>query len=402
MGPLRIGVVGCGTAGPVAAILLARAGHDVTMLESADEPGAVGAGIWLQELGQQVLDGLGLLDDLRAVSRPVTRIDMVNVAGRRLMDVGYADLLGSVPAIGVHRGALFMLLFNALQRTTAALETGVDVTAVRPASGGAMIETASGAVGPFDLVVGADGSRSAVRESMRVTIRDKPYSYGALWAVVDDQNALAGDALYQCLDGTSRYLGVLPTGERQASIFWSLKGAEMAMLRSGGLDAWRREAGPFVRESQRVLLDSVEVLLEAHYRDVVVRTPYRVSGRSAAVLLGDAAHAMSPQLGAGTSIALADAWSLCRAIATSPDLPSALERHAASRRAHVRWYSWWTRLMMPVFQSDLHAIALPRDLLAEPVSSVPWVRTQMVEQLGGAQTGLVGRWQLPSAVGRQH
>src|SRR5690606_17106382 len=124
---------------------------------------------------QQVLDGVGLLDDLRAASRPVTRVDMVSLAGRRLMDVGYADLPGSIPAIGVHRGVLFMLLFSALQRTTATLETSVDVIRVRPAPGGTMVETASGAIGPFDLVIGADGSRSVVRDSLRVTVRDELY-----------------------------------------------------------------------------------------------------------------------------------------------------------------------------------------------------------------------------------
>lgn len=190
MDPLRIAVVGCGTAGPAATIRLARAGHDVTVLEAADEPGAVGAGIWLQELGQQALAGLGLLEDLRAVSRPVARVDVVAVGGRRLMDVGYADLPGSVPAIGVHRGVLFLLLLSELERTTAALETGVEVTGVLPARGGTVVETSRGDLGPFDLVIGADGSRSTVREALRVTVKDEPYSYGALWALVDDPDAL--------------------------------------------------------------------------------------------------------------------------------------------------------------------------------------------------------------------
>ena len=395
MDPLRIAVIGCGPAGGASAIALARAGHDVTVLEAADDPGPVGAGIWLQELGQQVLAELGLLDALRAVSRPVTRVDAVTVSGRQVMDFGYADLPGAVPAIGVHRGALFSLLWDALRGTTAAVETGVDVTGVRPARGGVMVETARSAVGPFDLVIGADGSRSTVRESLRVAARDRPYSYGALWALLDDPDGLAGDALYQCLDGTSRYLGVLPTGEAQASIFWSIKGADMAALRARGIEAWRREARPFVGDRYGALLEQVEVLLEAHYRDVVVRTPYRVRDGAGAVLIGDAAHAMSPQLGAGTSLALADVWSLCHHIGAAADLETALAAHAADRRAHVRWYSWWTRLMMPVFQSDLAPLAIPRDLLAGPMGGIGWVRKQMVRQLGGAQVGVTKRWQLP-------
>lgn len=398
MGPLRIAVVGCGTAGPVAAIMLARAGHDVTVLESADDPGPVGAGIWLQELGQQVLDDVALLEPLRAVSRPVARVHAVSVGGRQVMDFGYADVPGAVPAIGVHRGVLFSLLWDALAGTTATVTTGVDVTGVRPGTGGTIVETASGLAdaGPFDLVIGADGSRSVVRESMKVAVYDHGYSYGALWALVDDPDGLADDVLYQSLDGTSRYLGVLPTGERQASIFWSVKGADMRAVRERGVEAWRREAQPFVGETYAPLLAAVDHLLEAHYRDVVVRTPYRVRDGAGAVLLGDAAHAMSPQLGTGTSLALADAASLCHFLASAPDLETALAQHAASRRAHVRWYSWWTRLMMPVFQSDLQPIALPRDLLAGPIGSIPWVRTQMVKQLGGAQVGLFRRWHLPS------
>ena len=86
-----------------------------------------------------------------------------------------------------------------------------------------------------------------------------------------------------------------------------------------GLPAWRDAARPLAGP-MAPLLDRVDQLLPASYRDVVVRTPYRIAdsaGRGgAAVLVGDAAHAMSPQLGTGTSLALADAWTLHHALAT--------------------------------------------------------------------------------------
>ena len=143
------------------------------------------------------------------------------------------------------------------------------------------------------------------------------------------------------------------------------------------------------------LLDRVDHLLPAAYRDVVVRSPYRMAGPGAAVLVGDAAHAMSPQLGTGTSLALADAWTLHHALATEPDLHRALSAYATARRAHVRWYQWWTRLMMPVFQSSLTPLGWPRDLVAPYVMRVPGMTRQAVTTLLGDRTSPWSAWRLP-------
>ncbi|MDP2773200.1 MAG: hypothetical protein Q8O61_06550, partial [Nocardioides sp.] len=62
---------------------------------------------------------------------------------------------------------------------------------------------------------------------------------------------------------------------------------------------------------------------------------------------------------------------------------------------HVRWYQWWTRLMMPVFQSDLTPLAWPRDLLAPGVMRVPGVAGLMVDTLLGDRTSPWSAWHLP-------
>jgi len=270
----------------------------------------------------------------------------------------------------------------------------VRVTGVRPVTGGLAVETPTGDHGTVDLVVGCDGSRSPVRRSMAVAVRDHPYDYGALWSIVDDPDELCAGELFQCLQGTRSYLGVLPTGTGQASVFWSERGSAMAGVVAGGLPAWRDRARPLAGPLAP-LLDRVDDLLPAAYRDVVVRSPYRVADPGAAVLVGDAAHAMSPQLGTGTSLALADAWTLDHALAGSASLPAALERYAAARVRHVRWYQWWTRLMMPVFQSGLTPLAVPRDLLAPWVMKVPGVRHQAVTTLCGDRTSPWSTWELP-------
>lgn len=391
---MRVAVVGLGIAGATVACLLADRGHDVTLIEREEDPRPVGAGIWLQHLGQQVLDRLGLLTPLEAVSRPVSRIDIRTASGRRLLDFGYDAVPGAVPALGVHRGALFSLLYGALRERAVRVELGVPVTGVRPVASGIAVETAAGDHATYDLVLGCDGSRSAVRGSLRVTVRDHAYDYGALWTIVDDPDELASDRLYQCVRGTKDYLGVLPTGQGRSSIFWSVRRRDMAALTAGGLDAWRERALPLAGELAP-LVERVDHLLPATYRDVVVRTPYRLDGLRGAVLLGDAAHAMSPQLGTGTSLALADAWTLHHALATEPTLPQALASYAAARARHLRWYQWWTRLMMPVFQSGLTPLSWPRDLAAPGLMRVPGMTSQAVTTLLGDRTSPWSQWRLP-------
>ena len=112
---------------------------------------------------------------------------------------------------------------------------------------------------------------------MNVAVRDHRYDYGALWTIVDDPDGLRADELFQCLRGTRHYLGVLPTG-RRAGVGVLVR----ALLRHGG--AWWREGcppggTPPARWPGRCapLLDRVDHLLPATYRDVVVRTPYRIA-----------------------------------------------------------------------------------------------------------------------------
>ena len=63
----------------------------------------------------------------------------------------------------------------------------------------------------------------------------------------------------------------------------------------------------------------------------------------------------------------------------------------------MRWYQWWTRLMMPVFQSGLTPLAWPRDLLAPHVMKMPVVRSQVVTTLTGDRTSPWSTWPLPEA-----
>jgi 2-polyprenyl-6-methoxyphenol hydroxylase-like FAD-dependent oxidoreductase len=210
---------------------------------------------------------------------------------------------------------------------------------------------------------------------------------------VPDPDGLAEDVLFQRYRGTRVTLGVLPTGIGQASIFWSLRSRDMDRAVSA-------DPAPLVREMLQIAESRAPLvqrigstgLLGATYHDVVVPNPTVVDGRHGLVLIGDAAHAMSPQLGMGASLALADAWSLANEVASATDLPTALRRYAADRRAHIRWYTWLSRFMTPVFQSDLTPIGWARDLAFGPAANLAWVRSEFAQILLGEQTSPLTRW----------
>lgn len=387
--PLSVAVVGCGTGGPAAALLLARAGHSVEVFERVPDPAPVGAGLLLQPTGTAVLDRLGLLEPVRARGAVIERLHGETAAGRQVMELSYRDLGSGVHGLGVHRGVLFGALSGALAERGIPVRLGAEVTDF---SAG-VLETADGTChGPYDLVVAADGARSCLRAQSGLVVRDRCYPWGALWTILDDPTDHHGGVLSQVYSGTRTMLGFLasgrPAGTPQVSLFWSLHLDDLAATRARGLEAWKDAVRRLTPRADH-LLDQVQdpdQLLPAAYYDVVMR---RWHGDGIA-FVGDAGHAMSPQLGQGVNLALLDALVLAQALSDHADLPAALAAYSARRRAHLRYYAWASRLLTPVFQSGLGALGPPRDHLMRPLSRIPWIRRQFLASLAGAKTGLFG------------
>jgi 2-polyprenyl-6-methoxyphenol hydroxylase-like FAD-dependent oxidoreductase len=363
----RTGVVGAGTGGLAAAALLARAGASVEVLERAPEPGPVGAGLLLQPTGMRVLARLGVLERVRAGAARIDRIVGTNAHGRRFMDMAYAGEHG----LGVHRGALFSALRDAALEAGVRIRPGTEVVGYRPE--GVLVDAAGATHGPYDLVVGADGARSTMRRFLGVRARVLEHRWGALWGVFDDPRGLFSNELDQYFDGASRMAGFLPTGAGAVSLFWSVRLDRVAAVRAAGADAFRRELTTLAPVATELSIPSMDALLPASYRQVSL--PRWSSGRL--VLLGDAAHALSPQLGQGANLALLDAAALADA--------ASLTEFEAARRAQARFYAFGARALNTVFQNDWDALALPRDLLFPVAARV--FRRRALAVLSGRAAG---------------
>ena len=389
---MRVGIVGCGTAGPAAAIGLARAGHEVEVLERVPEPSAVGAGILVQPTGMTALARLGLLAPVIARGDLVERLHGVTLGGRDVLDLSYADLDPRLFGIGLHRGALFEVLVEAMRAEGVPLRAGIDVEAI---DGRHLVDAGGGRHGPYDLVIVADGARSELRGRSRLRKTVVPYPFGALWIVAPDPERRFSGTLFQVYEGVERMLGFLPTGRLEdtppVSLFWSLHGDEVEATRAAGLDAFAGELARFDERAPELLagLYDLEEVPFARYWDV--RMPRVVD--DGVVYLGDAAHAMSPQLGQGANLALYDAMVLADCLAEHP-LAEALAAYDRLRRDHLRTYQFFSRWLTPAFQSRWPLVGALRDAFMGPACRFPYAKRRMLETLAGLSTGFFGAWPL--------
>jgi 2-polyprenyl-6-methoxyphenol hydroxylase-like FAD-dependent oxidoreductase len=392
----RIGIVGYGSGGQASALALLEAGHEVEIFERVPNPGPVGAGFLLQPTGLQALWRLGLLDAVRALGAPVARLHGETRDGRAVMDMRYAALDPLLAGLGLQRGALYELLHAAIGGR-ARLHADMAIVGL-DCEGGRLRDAHGHWHGPFDAIVVADGSASTLRETVSPSRLDRPYPWGALWCLVPEGDWRWRDELRQRYALARQMAGMLPVGRapgdpvRKLGFFWSLPTARFEAWEREGPEAWLRELETLWPEARACLGDGFDAmrLARAAYRDAIPERWWH--GR--AVLLGDAAHAMSPQLGQGVNMALVDAVVLADAFERTDSLPDAFASHAWERRRHLAAYHRYSRWLTPLFQSGHDALARIRDLAFLPFGRLPFARTHMLRVLSGTQQGWFGRYRL--------
>lgn len=385
-----IAIAGAGPAGLAMAVYLRRAGHRVTIFEAFEAAAPVGSGLMLQPTGLSVLDDLGLLDTILARGSRIDRLHGTDAAsGRTVLDVRYDALGRGRFGLGVHRAALFDVLYQAALGAGAALETGREVAGMDAGAEKARLAFNSGKRSAgFDLVVDASGANSVLRHALGEIVAVRQLAYGAWWATLDwSGEGFDAAALLQRYRHASVMIGVLPIGRpapgagEQAAFFWSLKPAEAEATKAAGLDAWKARVTGLWPDCAAYLdqIDGFEQLTLARYGHHTLSRP---AGRRLAVI-GDAAHSTSPQLGQGANMALLDARSLAHALQTRGTLDEALEAYAAMRRWHVRLFQALSFALTPFYQSDSHLLALARDRLVAPLATVPPIQRFLASMVSG-------------------
>lgn len=302
-------VTGAGLAGTAMAIGLADAGIGVDLIDAKPEVGAVGSGITMQGNGLRELRRLGVWDAVQAVGYPFDSLGLraPDPAGTLLAEIPDARTGGpDLPAtLGLPRPALARIMADRATAAGAKLRFGTRVSSLSHDGGGADVVFSDGSAGRYDLVIGADGIRSATRPMIGITDRPRPTGMGIFRAFGPRPANVTRTDLYY--GGPSYIAGYCPTGENSLYAYI----VEDARDRSALTPAERLAAMRSLAEAYHGPWDEIRATLSdpgtvsyTLFEELVVPAPWN---RGRVVLIGDAAHACPPTLAQGGSQALEDA-----------------------------------------------------------------------------------------------
>ncbi|MFI0449276.1 FAD-dependent monooxygenase [Actinomadura sp. 6N118] len=337
-------VAGGGIGGLATAIALISRGWQVDVLEKAPAFGEVGAGLSLWPNGVRALDALGLGDQVRARALVETQGGIRNPTGRWLSRTDVEELNRRFgPLVMMHRADLLEVLRNAVP--AGALHVDTELKDIRV--DGKQVEVVhSNGVARADLLVGADGIHSRVRRSVWRDAPEPAYAGYTAWRLVadPDQKIDSGGETW----GRGLRVGFAPLPDGRVYMFG------VATAPAGG-----HSADGELAELRRIFAtwhDPIPALLQAADADAVMRHDIYelpplasfVSGRVA--LVGDAAHAMTPNMGQGANQALEDAVTLAAFLDRNATVEAALTAYDANRRPRAQMIAKRSHLIGAVAQ----------------------------------------------------
>jgi FAD-dependent urate hydroxylase len=361
---LRILVVGAGVGGIAIARGLLRDGHDVTVFERRPDVKAGGGAVTIWSNGATVLGQLGvdmdgagqLLSTLRVVTstgRPVATLDLSAIA----------DRLGAPVRMVPRRVLLERLLegFPAERIWCNARAVGVVHT-----RNGVRLEFEDGRWAEGDLLIGADGLHSMVRDIVGAQPA-QPTGWCSWQGLVTLPNVV-DKHVAQMLIGEHGNIGLWPAGGSDVQWWFDMPWSPDFVRPERPIETIRSNFAGWSDSVDRVLATLTDEDLARspfpHFRHPIPRR-----GQGAVTLLGDAAHTMPPTLAQGTNQALLDTMVLCQALSdfrkggqgvrsSDGDLSSALRWYEDTRRRKVKAVSWVTTQQVSRSESALRPAAM--------------------------------------------
>ena len=328
---MHVIIIGAGIGGLTTAIALQQAGISFTLYEKSEGLRASGAGISLWPNATRILKKFGVLDSLLAQGQLIERTQIQSDQGRALTQLDLRPF--SDCAFCIQRALLQSTLSQ--QLPTDSIKLGHHLESIDLNSSGVTGRFQNGVQDNADLLIGADGIYSTVRSQFWKTERPQYQGYMAWRSIINQplQDWPQGLALQYW--GQGKRFGLLSMGQERMYWFASLN----RLIPDQDLNLTHRKAyltqqfqdwHPRVKEAIALTAES-EILV----RPIKVGPKLKEWHHDRVVLMGDSAHAMTPNLGQGACMAIEDAAVLAQVLQQSPSIAAALTAYERMRQPRV-------------------------------------------------------------------
>jgi 2-polyprenyl-6-methoxyphenol hydroxylase-like FAD-dependent oxidoreductase len=354
---MRAIVIGGGIGGLAVAVALRRRGIEGAVYEKSAAPREVGAGISLWPNAVKALRKIGLGDALDTISMVSEESALRRWTGAYISRTRTEEMErrfgGGV--IAVHRVELLDMLLTEVG--SANIQLGYACTGIEEDATGVTATFANGATARGDLLIGADGIRSAVRELLghRDPLRFSGYTAWRAVVAFDSSAMVPGETW-----GPGARFGMLPIQHDRVYWYATRNTPEGARDPEGGakktllsmFEGWHDPIEELIRATS-----APDILRN----DIYDRDPMPSWGNGRVTLLGDAAHAMTPNLGQGACQAIEDALELAHFLSVKAGVESALKAYEASRIPRTRAIVLDSRRLGDIAQIENRILCRLRD-----------------------------------------
>ena len=332
--PDRILIVGGGIAGVSLAIALYRQGLSPTLVERAQHWPASGTGLYLVGAATRALKQLGLLPEVLDESASIRMQAFHDERGRLLAEIDvnmYWQRCG--PCVGISRAMLHRVLTKRIGDVSTRF--GTSVVSIQQSDSDVSVKFSDGSRESYDMVVGADGIRSTVR---KLTVEDSELRFRRQigWRFIAPRPVGTPADTWSVHLGDGKAFLLVPVSP---DAVYCYADRVVTSRESNGIDVgFARLRGHFARFASPVqeVLDQLESASPLH-ASLIEEAPRESWGCGRVVLIGDAAHAMSPNMACGAAMAIEDALALADILAEGRKAGDVLPELVRRRSPRVRW-----------------------------------------------------------------
>ncbi len=386
----KVLVAGAGIGGLAAALALLRSGFDCEVHEQATELREVGAGLWLSVNGTRIFQELGLEAELRAASIAAdARLVRLWNTGEEMPLYRHGDSAATHQPFLLLRAHLLKILVDAVRREKPdAIHLNARCTGFRQDDDGAWLLRQDGSEIRGDVVIGADGVHSRIRDQVFGPVPSH-YTNAIAWRGLVPMDRLSPHQRAHVVAtwvGPNAHVTVYPVRWQGTDLLtfsgqvehagwqgesWSEKGAKADCLQD--FAGWHAD-----------IVEMITAVDTLHKWGLFVRDPLPHWSEGRVTLVGDACHSMVPYLGQGVNMAVEDAWVLARCLGAAPGDPvAALSRYEAARRERTARVAAGAAAMQTVFHNQA---------LARPETAMDYVRAQWSPAANAARYDWIYRY----------